>query len=173
MCIVRGEYSGILQIPFQVVSLPLTEVPWWCLLSWIFNQISCAKGREHTCPYLSLHRSGFLTSFLAQVNQNYSKTFFGFFHLPLSCQLLLLMDACYSTVLHLDKCCRCVEDPWEFTLQMGGKLVAKFQILDTKFVRATLPPSTLFADKVLLCRGYSISEPNTLVETVSKYKGLH
>ena len=40
-------------------------------------------------------------------------------------------------------------------------------------VRATLPPSTLFADRALLCRGYSISEPNALVETVSKYKGLH
>ena len=40
-------------------------------------------------------------------------------------------------------------------------------------VRATLPPSTLFADRALLCREYSISEPNTLVETVSKYKGLH
>ena len=45
------------------------------------------------------------------------------------------------------------------------------QCLDT--VRATLPPSTLFADRVLLCRGYSISEPNALVETVSKYKDLH
>ena len=40
-------------------------------------------------------------------------------------------------------------------------------------VRATLPPSTLFADRALLCRGYSISDPNALVETVSKYKGLH
>ena len=40
-------------------------------------------------------------------------------------------------------------------------------------VRATLPPSTLFADRALLCRGYSISDSNTLVETVSKYKGLH
>ena len=40
-------------------------------------------------------------------------------------------------------------------------------------VRATLPPSTLFADRALLHRGYSISEPNALVETVSKYKGLH
>ena len=40
-------------------------------------------------------------------------------------------------------------------------------------VRATLPPSTLFADRALLCRGYSISESNALVETVSKYKGLH
>ena len=40
-------------------------------------------------------------------------------------------------------------------------------------VRATLPPSTLFADRALLRRGYSISEPNALVETVSKYKGLH
>ena len=40
-------------------------------------------------------------------------------------------------------------------------------------VRATLPPSTLFVDRVLLRRGYSISEPNALVETVSKYKGLH
>ena len=40
-------------------------------------------------------------------------------------------------------------------------------------VRATLPPSTLFADKALLRREYFISEPNTLVETVSKYKGLH
>ena len=40
-------------------------------------------------------------------------------------------------------------------------------------VRATLPPSTLFADRALLHRGYSISEPNALVETVSKYKGLY
>ena len=40
-------------------------------------------------------------------------------------------------------------------------------------VRATLPPSILFADRALLHRGYSISEPNALVETVSKYKGLH
>ena len=40
-------------------------------------------------------------------------------------------------------------------------------------VRATLPPSTLFADRALLCRGYSISTPNALVETVSKYKGLY
>ena len=40
-------------------------------------------------------------------------------------------------------------------------------------VRATLPPSTLFADRALLRRGYSISEPNALVETVSKYKGLY
>ena len=44
---------------------------------------------------------------------------------------------------------------------------------DTMLVRATLPPSTLFADRALLRRGYSISEPNALVETVSKYKGLH
>ena len=41
------------------------------------------------------------------------------------------------------------------------------------YVRATLPPSTLFADRVLLHRGYSISAPNALVETVSKYKGLY
>ena len=40
-------------------------------------------------------------------------------------------------------------------------------------VRATLPPSMLFADRVLLRRGYSISTLNALVETVSKYKGLH
>ena len=40
-------------------------------------------------------------------------------------------------------------------------------------VRATLPPSMLFADRVLLRRGYSISDPSALVETVSKYKGLH
>ena len=40
-------------------------------------------------------------------------------------------------------------------------------------VRATLPPSTLFADRALLRRGYSISTPNALVETISKYKGLH
>ena len=40
-------------------------------------------------------------------------------------------------------------------------------------VRATLPPSTLFADRALLHRGYSISDSNALVETVSKYKGLH
>ena len=30
----------------------------------------------------------------------------------------------------------------------------------TPCVRATLPPSTLFADRALLHRGYSISEPN-------------
>ena len=41
------------------------------------------------------------------------------------------------------------------------------------FVGATLPPSMLFADGALLHREYSISEPNALVETVSKYKGLH
>ena len=40
-------------------------------------------------------------------------------------------------------------------------------------VRATLPPSMLFADRALLCREYSISEPNALVETISKYKGLY
>ena len=40
-------------------------------------------------------------------------------------------------------------------------------------VRATLPPSTLFADRALLRRKYSISEPNALVETESQYKGLH
>ena len=37
----------------------------------------------------------------------------------------------------------------------------KFCILNKKVVvRATLPPSTLFADSVLLHRGYSISVPN-------------
>ena len=41
-----------------------------------------------------------------------------------------------------------------------------------KCVRATLPPSTLFADRALLHRGYSISEPNTWGETVSKPLGL-
>ena len=40
-------------------------------------------------------------------------------------------------------------------------------------VRATLPPSMLFADRALLCREYSISKPNALVETISKYKDLH
>ena len=40
------------------------------------------------------------------------------------------------------------------------------------YVRATLPPSTLFADRVLLHRGYSISEPNAWGETVSKPLGL-
>ena len=44
---------------------------------------------------------------------------------------------------------------------------------EEEVVRATLPPSTLFADRALLRRGYSISEPNTLVETVSKYKDLY
>ena len=39
-------------------------------------------------------------------------------------------------------------------------------------VRATLPPSMLFADRVLLCRGYSISEPKAWGETVSKPLGL-
>ena len=39
-------------------------------------------------------------------------------------------------------------------------------------VRATLPPSTLFADRVLLCRGYSISDPNAWGELVSKPLGL-
>ena len=39
-------------------------------------------------------------------------------------------------------------------------------------VRATLPPSMLFADRALLCRGYSISEPNAWGETVSKPLGL-
>ena len=45
--------------------------------------------------------------------------------------------------------------------------------LPVLIVRATLPPSMLFADRALLRRGYSISEPNALVETISKYKGLH
>ena len=40
------------------------------------------------------------------------------------------------------------------------------------FVRATLPPSTLFADRALHHRGYSISVPNTWGETVSKPLGL-
>ena len=40
-------------------------------------------------------------------------------------------------------------------------------------VRATLPPSTLFADRALLHRGYSISEPNAWGETVSKPLGCH
>ena len=39
-------------------------------------------------------------------------------------------------------------------------------------VRATLPPSMLFADRVLLHRGYSMSEPNAWGETVSKPLGL-
>ena len=39
-------------------------------------------------------------------------------------------------------------------------------------VRATLPPSTLFADRALLRRGYSISVPNAWGETVSKPLGL-
>ena len=39
-------------------------------------------------------------------------------------------------------------------------------------VRATLPPSMLFADRALLRRGYSISEPNAWGETVSKPLGL-
>ena len=36
-------------------------------------------------------------------------------------------------------------------------------------VRATLPPSTLFADRALLRRGYSISEPNAFVEQAVVY----
>ena len=40
------------------------------------------------------------------------------------------------------------------------------------YVRATLPPSTLFADSVLLHRGYTISVLNTCGETVSKPLGL-
>ena len=59
--------------------------------------------------------------------------------------------------------------------QMARKTVTpEFIILMLQpSVRATLPPSMLFADRALLHRGYSISEPNALVETVSKYKGLH
>ena len=36
----------------------------------------------------------------------------------------------------------------------------------------SLPPSTLFADRALLCREYSISVPNTCGETISKPLGL-
>ena len=39
-------------------------------------------------------------------------------------------------------------------------------------VRATLPPSMLFADRALLHRGYSISVPKACGETVSKPLGL-
>ena len=39
-------------------------------------------------------------------------------------------------------------------------------------VRATLPPSILFADRALLHRGYSISVPKAWGETVSKPLGL-
>ena len=43
-------------------------------------------------------------------------------------------------------------------------------VLDTiafkESVRATLPPSMLFADRALLRRGYSMSGPDALVETV-------
>ena len=41
---------------------------------------------------------------------------------------------------------------------MGLYLAAQ---MGRQTVRATLPPSTLFADRALLCRGYSISVPNT------------
>ena len=42
-----------------------------------------------------------------------------------------------------------------------GLIVGTFTYDMMPCVRATLPPSTLFADRALLCRGYSISEPNT------------
>ena len=57
-------------------------------------------------------------------------------------------------------------------LGMCGRLTVHSNVT-VNIIRATLPPSTLFADRALLRREYSISEPNTLVETVSKYKGLH
>ena len=37
----------------------------------------------------------------------------------------------------------------------------QLEVKRARTVRATLPPSTLFADRALLCRGYSTSEPNT------------
>ena len=60
----------------------------------------------------------------------------------------------------------------ETGIPSGEKNVSKYS-MKVWIVRATLPPSTLFADRALLRRGYSISEPNALVETVSKYKGLY
>ena len=39
-------------------------------------------------------------------------------------------------------------------------LLGKDHVVLLNRVRATLPPSTLFADRALLRRGYSISEPN-------------
>ena len=68
---------------------------------------------------------------------------------------------------------------WPLLMQKDGSVIvitlsdstAHFKHISYT-VRATLPPSTLFADRALLCRGYSISEPNTWGETVSRPLGL-
>ena len=46
------------------------------------------------------------------------------------------------------------------------------ELIKWKFVRAALPPSTLFADSALLHRGYTISVPNACGETISEPLGL-
>ena len=55
-----------------------------------------------------------------------------------------------------------IVEPW--TLRLTSRthnVVTGFLLSATNTtVRATLPPSTLFADRALLHRGYSISEPN-------------
>ena len=67
------------------------------------------------------------------------------------------------------------ESFWNYSpiLSMFCKATLTQLEANNEAVRATLPPSTLFADRALLHRGYSISDPNALVEAVSKYKGLH
>ena len=61
---------------------------------------------------------------------------------------------------------------WEMLSKVTTSVCSHLPVVKED-VRATLPPSTLFADRALLHRGYSISDPNALVETVSKYKGLY
>ena len=46
------------------------------------------------------------------------------------------------------------------TLYTGESGATATRLGKAKNVRAILPPSMLFADRALLCRGYSISEPN-------------
>ena len=67
-------------------------------------------------------------------------------HLQLRLSLLPLSLFCHSPP---DVLCTHVRSPGRRAMSMV-----------TSIVRATLPPSTLFADRALLCRGYSISAPN-------------
>ena len=48
---------------------------------------------------------------------------------------------------------------WEVVQWDGPGITGELEW--AQLVRATLPPSVLFADRVLLHRGYSMSEPNT------------
>ena len=57
-------------------------------------------------------------------------------------------------------------------LQVKCRVTTNLTIYNFLPLSGPLPPSMLFADRALLCRGYSISEPNTWGETVSKPLGL-